>query len=139
MAMGRPLVWSGLRQPTAFYALNVERVTSNPQSEFRNCEHVRVYYFKVEAGTIQRANAGDGNTPCRIADSRDVRLYCFYGNALQLGDKPMLEVANSDDVVVSQLKAFRPGTFPHVTETVGQTKATVPSSKACALLVRDSK
>ena len=139
MAMGRPLVWSGLRQPTAFYALNVERVTSNPQSEIKNCEHVRVFYYKVEAGTIQRANAGDGNTPCRIADSRDVRIYCLYGNVLQLGDKPMLDVVNSDDVVVSQLKAFRPGTFPHITETVGQAKATVPSSQACALYVREGE
>ena len=136
MAMGRPLVWSGLRQPTAFYALNVERVTSNPQSEIKNCEHLRVYYYKVEAGTIQRANAGDGNTPCAISDSRDVRIYCLYGNVLQLGDKPMLDLANSDDVLVSQLKAFRPGTFPHVLETVGQTKAAVSSSQTCALFVR---
>jgi hypothetical protein len=139
MAMGRPLVWSGLRQPTAFYALNVERVTSNPQSEIRNCEHLRVYYYKVEAGTIQRADAGDGNTPSRISNSRDVRIYCLYGNVLQLGDKPMLDVENSEDVVVAQLKAFRPGTFPHVTETIAQSKATVPSSRTCALMVRDAK
>ena len=139
MAMGRPLVWSGLRQPTAFYALNVERVTSNPQSEIKNCEHVRVYYYKVEAGTIQRANAGDGNTPCRIFDSRDVRIYCLYGNVLQLGDKPMLDVANSDNVVVSQLKAFQPGSFPHITETFGHGKSTIPSSKTCTLFVRDTK
>jgi hypothetical protein len=60
MAMGRPLVLSDLRQPTAFQALNVERVTVNPQSEMKNCSHIRVYYLKVEAGTIQRPGAGDG-------------------------------------------------------------------------------
>lgn len=139
MAMGRPLVLSGLRQPAAFYALNVERITVNPQSEIRNCERVRVYYYKVEAGTIQRPNAGDGNTPCRIADSRDVRIYCLYGNVRQLGDKPMLEVANSNDLMVSQLKAFQPGGFPHITETSGPAKATVPSATACALFLREAK
>jgi hypothetical protein len=136
MAMGRPLILSGIRQPTALYALNVERVTVNPQSEIKDCEHVRVYYFKVEAGTIQRPNAGDGNTPGRISDSRDVRVYCMYGNVRQLGDRPMLEVVDSDRIMVSQLKAFFPGDFPHLVETRGQETAVVPSSKTCALFVR---
>jgi hypothetical protein len=139
MAMGRPLVLSGIRQPTAFYALNVERVTVNPQSEIRDCSHIRAYYFKVEAGTIQRPNAGDGNTPCRISDSRDVRVYCMYGNVRQLGDRPMLEVVDSDGIVVSQLKAFRPGGFPHLVETRGRARHKVPSSKICALFVRDAR
>jgi hypothetical protein len=136
MAMGRPLILSGIRQPTALYALNVERVTVNPQSEIKDCEHVRVYYFKVEAGTIQRPNAGDGNTPGRISDSRDVRVYCMYGNVRQLGDRPMLEVVNSDRIMVSQLKAFSPGDFPHLVEIRGQETAVVPSSKTCALFAR---
>lgn len=139
MAMGRPLVFSGLRQPTAFYALNVERITVNPQSQITNSEHVRVYYFKVEAGTIQRPNAGDGNTPCRISDSRDVRIYCFYGNVRQLGDRPMLEVVNARDVLVAQLKAFQPGSFPHIAETWGPVKAILPSAQACALFLRQTE
>ncbi|NQU11179.1 hypothetical protein HQ590_10340 [bacterium] len=139
MAMGRPLVFKGIRQPANFYALNVERVTSNPQLEIMDCSHVRVYYFKVEAGAIQKANAGDGNTPCRIAGSRDVRVYCMYGNVQQLGDRPMLDVANSDDIVVSQLKAFQPGSFPHITETFGQGNITISSSQTCALFMRDSQ
>jgi hypothetical protein len=139
MAMGRPLVLREIRQPTSFYALNVERVLSNPQSEIKDCSHIRVYYFKVEAGTIDRPNAGDGNTPCRISDSRDVRVYCMYGNVRQLGDRPMLDVVNSDGVVVSQLKAFQPGSFPHLTETCGETRSEIPSAKICALFVRDSK
>jgi hypothetical protein len=139
MAMGRPLILSGIRQPTALYALNVERVTVNPQSEIKDCERIRVYYFKVEAGTIQRPNAGDGNTPGRISDSRDVRVYCMYGNVRQLGDRPMLEVANSDRIMVSQLKAFSPGDFPHLVETRGQEIFVVPSSKTCALFVRETE
>ncbi len=139
MAMGRPLVFSGIRQPTALYALNVERVTSNPQSEIKDCSQVRVYYFKVEAGTIQRPNAGDGNTPCRISDSRDVRVYCMYGNVRQLGDRPMLEVVDSDEVVVSQLKAFRGAGFPHLVETTGGRQYEVPSTTTCALFVREAE
>jgi hypothetical protein len=138
MSMGRPLVLNGIRQPTAWYALNVERVTENPQSEIKDCRHVRVYYFKVEAGTIQRPGAGDGNTPGRISDSQDVRVYCMYGNVRQLDDRPMLEVVNSNPVVVSQVKAFFPGDFPHLVERRGEERFVVPSSKPCALFVRDT-
>jgi hypothetical protein len=139
MAMGSPFVLEGIRQPTCFYSLNVERVTTNPQSTIRDCQDIRVYYFKVESGTIQRDNAGDANTPCRIVDSRDIRVYCMYGNVKKLVERPMLEVANSRDVQVSQLKAFRPGAFPHVTETFDGDRHVVSSSKTCALFVRDGK
>jgi len=137
MAMGRPFILQGVRQPTAFYALNVERVTVNPQSEIKDCSHIRAYYFKVEAGTIQRPNAGDGNTPGRISDSQDVRVYCMYGNVRQLGDRPMLEVVNSRDILVTQLKAFSPGGFPHLVEALGEAQSKVPSSSICSLFVRD--
>ena len=139
MAMGRPFVLRAIRQPTSFYAINVERVLSNPQSIIENCSHIRVYYFKVEAGTIDRPNAGDGNTPCRIANSRDVRICCMYGNVRKLGEHPMLDVANSDGIVVSQLKAFRSGGFPHLTEKRGETQTDIPSEKICALFIRDAK
>jgi hypothetical protein len=66
MAMGRPYILRGVTQPTSCYALNVERVTSNSQSQFQDCPPLRIYYFKAEAGTIQRAHADDGTTPCRI-------------------------------------------------------------------------
>ncbi|MCB1123144.1 MAG: hypothetical protein KJT03_16440, partial [Verrucomicrobiae bacterium] len=73
MAMGRPLTLKHIKTPTAFYALNVERVVSNPQSLIENSSHIRIYFFKVEAGSISRENAGDGNTPCMINDSNDIR------------------------------------------------------------------
>lgn len=139
MAMGRPFVLKGISQPTSFYALNVERVTTNPQSQIDDCSHIRVYFFKVEAGTLNRPNAGDGNTPCRISDSHDVRVYCMYGVVRNLGNRPMLEVVNSDQVAVSQLKTFSPGSFPHLTETNGHKKYEIPSSSISALFVRDSK
>jgi hypothetical protein len=48
-------------------------------------------------------------------------------------------VFNSNQIVVSQLKAFSPGEFPHLVETRGQENFTVPSSTACALFVRETE
>ena len=137
MNMGRQLVLEGVANPLSIYSFNVERVTTNPQSLIRNCKHVTIYYFKVEAGTLGRG--GDANTPVAIVDSEDIRINCLYGNVRDLGQRPMLEVVNSDAVVVSQLKAFRPGSFPHLTETFAGGNYEIPSSKTCALLVRDSR
>lgn len=136
MARGGPLVLQGSKQPLAFYALNVERKGTNPQSEITNCSQVRIYYFKVEAGTINRPDASDGNTPCRISDSTDIRVYCMYGVVRRLGERPMLEVVNSHDVAVSQLKTLSPGSYPHLIETFGHDKHAIPSSKIVALFSR---
>lgn len=137
MGMGRQLLLSGITQPTSFYALNVERVFANPQSEIRDSAHVRIFYFKVEAGTVRNDNAGDGNTPTRIARSRDVHVYCLVGNVRYLGELPMLDVTDSSDVVVSQVKAFQPSTFPHLIETRGASKQVIPSAQPVALFARD--
>jgi hypothetical protein len=139
MARGGQLLVKGIHQPLSFYALNVERKGTNPQSEFADCQHLRIYYFKVEAGTVNSPNARDANTPSRISQSSDVRVYCMYGNVKKLEGRPMLEIVDSTDIVVSQLKAFQPGSFPHVIETVGQQKTSIPSSKTCTLLVRDAE
>jgi len=60
----------------------------------------------------------------------------MYGVVRKLGERPMLEVVNSRDVAVSQLKSLQPGTYPHLTETFGRDKFAIPSSKTCALFVR---
>ena len=135
-AMGRQLVMEGLKNPISLYSFNVERVTTNPQSVFRNCEHLRIYYFKVEAGTLNRG--GDANTPAAIENCRDVRIYSMYGNVRGLGKRPMLDVAHCDDILVSQLKAFRPEGFPHITELEDNGSVIqLPSSKTCALFARN--
>ena len=139
MAMGQPFILEGIRQPTSFYALNVERVTTNPQSHILNCSNIRVYFFKVEAGTLNRSNAGDNNTPCRISDSKDIRVYCMYGVVRNLSRRPMIEIINSNDIMVAQLKTFSPSDFLHLTETNGLEKNEIPSSKTCALFLRDTK
>jgi hypothetical protein len=137
MNMGRQLVLEGLHNPVSLYSFNVERVTTNPQSIIRDCKHLRIYYFKVEAGTLNRG--GDHHTPAAILDSEDVCIYCMYGNVRNLGDRPMLEIANSRSIAVSQLKAFSPGSFPHIVETFGGETYEIPSSKTCALFLRDGE
>jgi hypothetical protein len=49
----------------------------------------------------------------------------------------MLEVVDSQDVVVAQLKAFQPSTFPHLTEQREGARSSVPSSHPVALFLRD--
>jgi hypothetical protein len=133
--IGRQNIIEGLRNPVSLYAFNIERVGTNPQSMFRNCDHLRIFYFKVEAGTLNRG--GDANTPSRIESCRDVRVHCMYGNVRKLKDRPMLDLVDCDDIVVSQLKAFQPSTFPHLMETWSSEKNSVPSTKTIALFVRD--
>ena len=132
--IGRQNVMQGLRQPISLYAFNIERVGTNPQSLFKDCRHLRIFYFKVEAGTLNRG--GDANTPSAIESCQDVRIHCMYGNVRKLQDRPMLSIVNSDDVVVSQLSAFRSSSFPHLIESYGSERNIVPSTKTCALFVR---
>jgi hypothetical protein len=140
VAMGQQFVIEDSRNPLSFYSLNVERVTQNPQSIIRNSKHLRVYYFKVEAGTRNSGETGGGdeNTPARIEGSDDVRIYCMYGNVRGLSsDRAMLEIVDSTHVMASQVKAFFPDLFPHIREVIGEEERSVPSSKICALYVRD--
>jgi hypothetical protein len=127
-------------RPVAFYALNVERIRTNPQSEIRNARNVRIYYLKVEAtpvgygGTIGQ---NTGNTPLAIRNSRDVRVYCVNGNVTTAEKRPMVDVVDSEGVVVTHAKSFRTGDFAQVREVHGKTVVEVPSDRAAALLVRE--
>lgn len=67
------------------------------------------------------ANAWAGESPAKVAVSdRLLQVGCL-------------------DVTKSQWKAFAPGDFPHLIETRGPQKSTVPSSKTCALFVRETE
>jgi len=132
--IGRQNVMRGLRNPISLYAFNIERVGTNPQSLFRDCRHLRIFYFKVEAGTLNRG--GDANTPSAIEFCQDVRIHCMVGNVRKLEDRPMLSIVESEDVVVSQLRAFQPSSFPHLTETYGPERNVIRSTTTCALFVR---
>lgn len=139
MAMRRALSLRKVRQPASFYAINVERVLSNPQAEFSGCSHLRFYYFKVEAATALGVEGADANTPCRIANSQDVRVYCMCGVVWKLGNRPMFDLEDSDNIVISQLKTFRPGEFPLLKETRAGVARSLPSSSECALFVRSAR
>jgi hypothetical protein len=139
-AMGDQFLVENVRNPLSFYSLNVERVTHNPQAVIRNSQKIRIYYYKVEAGTRNAGETGGGdeNTPGSVQNSRDVHIYCMYGNVKGLAaSQPMLEIVDSKNIVVSQLKAFFPDVFPHLKEVIGTAEQTLPSLRQCALYIRD--
>jgi len=77
------------------------------------------------------------NTPLAIVSSRNVRIYCANGNVLMDGTRPMIEVVNSEQVLISHAKSFRTGDFAQVREVRGESVVEVPSDRASALLARD--
>lgn len=130
----------GTRRPIAFYALNVERVRNNPQSEIRDASNVRIYFLKVEAsptGYGVGVAEGTGNTPLAIFNSQDVRIYCVNGNVVTAEKRPMVDVVDSDRILITHAKSFKTGDFPQVREVRGKTVFEVPSDRASALLVRE--
>lgn len=138
-AMGQPYILDGVTQDTRFYAMNVERVIMNPQSEIRNSKNIYIYYFKVESGTIQPGSdliGQDANTPCKVSHSENINIYCMYGNVKNLGDRPMLDLVNSRNILVSQLKAFQPN-FPHIRELLDDRTIELGPEKIVSLFVRD--
>lgn len=130
----------GTKERTAFYALNVERVRTNPQSEIRNARNVRIYYFKTEAtptGFGVGVAEHTGNTSLAIVNSRNVRIYCVNGNVVTSEKRPMVDVVDSDDILISQAKSFKTGDFSQVREVRGKSAVEIPSDRAAALLVRE--
>jgi len=133
---GQQVIFDGIKLPTSIYALDIEGKRVNPQSEIKNCSHIRIYYFKVEAATLGLSGTV-GNTPGRISDSSDIKIYCMYGNVLDLGDRAMLDIVNSSKVMVCQVGTLKPGNFPRVRETWKDKKNEIPSTKSCGLFIRD--
>jgi hypothetical protein len=130
---GRKVI-SNNTQPVSLYAYNVERVQQNPMSIIQNAKNVKIFYLKVEAGTA----TNDSNTPMRIVDSENVRIYCSSGNVATLENRPMVDVVNSMDVLVSQVKSFKTGSFPNLRETMGTFTAEIGSDRLAALYIRDT-
>jgi len=61
----------------------------------------------------------------------------MYGNVKKPVNRPMLEIVDSRDVMVCQLKALAPGTFPHLRETREGKTYEIPPTQPCALFVRN--
>jgi hypothetical protein len=122
--------------PMNFYAYNIERAQSNPMSIIQNAKNVRIYYQKSEAGT--NGTGLDANTPIQILNSSNVRIYCVTGNIVDTNGRPMVDVVNSTDVLVSQAKSFTTtGTFPNIRETIGTTVFEIPTTYMAALFIRN--
>jgi hypothetical protein len=132
----------GNTQPIFLYTLNIERRPTNPQGSIKNAKHVRIYYFKCEASEIGyganlAAGEGTGNTPLAIIDSEDIRVYCVNGNVVTSYQRPMVDVVNCRNILISQAASFNTGNFPQIRETFGNEVAEVPSTKVAALFLRD--
>jgi hypothetical protein len=133
-------LFEGTRQPIHLYTLNVERRTTNPQSFIKNVKGFRLYYFKAEASPVGYAVDGGpdtGNTPLAIFDSEDVKIYCASGNVLTRNQRPFIDVVNSRNVMISQVKSFKTDDFPQIRETLGSETAEIPSQFFAALYLRD--
>ncbi len=140
-AMSQPFILEGITQPTTFYALNVERVHQDPQSEIRNCKNIRLFYLKVEAGTINSSiedDLQDANTPCRISNSENISIYCMTGVVIKLReDQAMLSVVDSENIKLAHIKSFHPGAFPQVREVRKNETIEVPADKIASLYIRE--
>jgi hypothetical protein len=138
--LGRGFTVEGTAQPVAFYALNVERVRTNPQSWIRRARRVRIYYLKSEAtpkGFGVGVAENTGNTSIEIESCEDVRVYCVNGNVETAEGRPMVDVVNSSRILISHAKSFRTGNFPHLREVRGEKVVEVPSGRAVALFIRE--
>ena len=114
--IGRQNVMRGLRNPISLYAFNIERVGTNPQSLFMDCQHLRIFYSKSK-----RAPSIAGAMPTRPPRLNPAKMFASTAcmGTFGLQDRPMLRIVESDDIVVSQLSAFRSSNFPHLIETYG--------------------
>jgi hypothetical protein len=127
-------------QPIAMYALNVERVTKNPQSYIKNCSNISIFYLKSEASPVGfgvDGGSNSGNTPLSIINSTNIRLYCVNGNVQTAEKRPVIEIVDSSNIMISQIKSNRSGDFPQVREKAGESVFEIPSDRAVALFIRD--
>jgi hypothetical protein len=127
---------NGTTMPMNFYAYNIERSQANPMSIIQNAKNIKIFYQKSEAGT--NGTGLDTNTPIQILNSSNVRIYCVTGNIVDTGDRPMVDVVNSTDILISQVKSFTTtGAFPNIRETIGTTVFEIPTTYMAALYVRN--
>lgn len=130
----------GNGQPVSLYTLNIERRTTNPQAFIRNVKGFRLYYLKSEASPVGYAVDGGpdtGNSPLAVFDSEDVRIYCACGNVLTSAKRPFIDVVNSRNVLITQVKSFKTADFPQIRETYEGRSMEIPSTRTAALFIRN--
>ena len=130
----------GTKQPISIYTLNVERKSLNPQSYIKDAKHVKIFYLKAEAspvGYTVHGGPNTGNTPLSIQHSHDIRVYAVCGNILTVEKRPVIEVRDSENILISQIKSFRTGNFPQIREINKGTTFEIGSDKTVGLFVRE--
>ncbi len=125
--------------PLSIYSYNVERGNTNPMSEIKNARNINIYYFKVEAGTVSSGSGNDFNTPVKITDSENIRLYSVTGVTKTIEDRPIVDVVNSQNVMVALVKSLDTSTSsaPAINETVGNAKTLFERNKVLCMFIRN--
>jgi hypothetical protein len=98
----------GTTEPLAIYGFNPERA-AEPQVEITDARNVRLYFVKTEAGVGGQGHSGSHNTPVRITNSENIALFSCLGNVTLSEDKALVEVINSNNVIVTHVRGFKSG------------------------------
>jgi hypothetical protein len=139
-APGGLQIEEGTKQHIYLYAFNVERRRTNPQFLIKSAENVSIFYFKSEASIVGfgvGVAENTGNTPMAIVNSKNVRVYSVCGNITTAEKRPVMQIVNSENIMITQIKSFRTGDFPQVSETHGNETFEIPTSKTVALFLRE--
>lgn len=130
------LVIDGTHEPLYIYTMNPERAT-DPESEVKNSENIRIFFLKTEAGT-------DGKKPMRsikIANSRNIAIYGVSGN-VQLNESPgmaMIDIINCEDILITQARPWKTGSeWYTLKESFNGVTNTVASETRLSLFKRGS-
>jgi hypothetical protein len=129
----RHLRIQGTKEPLAIYGLNVERSHSNPQSEINNAENVSIYYLKGE--TLEHEN----HSVLSIADSRNVAVFGYSGNATPLGNS-LISLNGSEEILLANVAPVRQRKgFYTVSEEYEGKSIVASGEKAVVLFKRSSQ
>ncbi len=139
----------GTTEPLSVYGFSAERLKIEPMAEVVNAKNVRFFYFKTESGMHIDPDTGDYRrvTTLRITKSSNVALFGLHGNVNNLGsNRGMLEVTDSSDVLVTDVRTQVEGTTPaplttdwySVKETVGSMVFGIRSNVLCNVFKRGS-
>jgi len=95
---------SNTSNPLSFYALNVERVRSEPQISLENANNVSFYSLKAEANVFNGSNI-EQNDIIHINDSDNVRLVSLIGNYSPNSGSSALRVSNSSNIKALNIRS----------------------------------
>jgi hypothetical protein len=127
----------GTTQPLSLYGVNVERILSPVQSEIRNSSNVSIYYLKSEAGIAIDEPVYYLSTTLRIKGSQNIRLFGLGGNVNLTGNRGVLEIENSDNILVTHLDSWKEGNnFLTLREDIGTDSFSIPSTTSLSVFKR---